>query len=185
MMKRYLIGIMMVVLVAMTAAADNPLRMKSGSLRLLKNSGESIYCEIDFSKTKANKKSLNEYLEDDYGSSREEFDSKIPTMEEWFSDRWDDDIKKGPRYTTNPDAPYKMVVQVKNLQLGPRSGYGGASISGYVNFYKKGESTPFAEVEILKLEGTQLRIPLPGYPGMIQIFNDLAEYLCDLIKHSK
>ena len=184
-MKRYLLGIIMVALVAMAAAADNPLRLKSGSLRPLKNSGESIYCEIDFSKTKANKKSLNEYLEDDYDSSREVFDSKIPTMEEWFSDRWDDDIKKGPRYTTNPDAPYKMVIQVKTLQLGPKSGFGGASISGYVNFYKKGEADPFAVVEILKLEGTQFRVAIPGYPGMIQIFNDLAEYLCDLIKHSK
>lgn len=185
MAKRCLIGILMVVLVAMTAAAANPLRMKSGSLHILKNSGGSIYCKIDFSKTKSNKKSLDEYLEDDYGSSREVFDSKIPTMEEWFSDRWDDDIKKGPRYTTEPDAPYRMEIMVKNLQLGSRSGFGGASISGYVNFYKKGEDTPFAVVEMLNLEGTQLRIPLPGYSGMFQIFNDLAEYLCKLIKQSK
>lgn len=184
-MKRYITMLMMVGLVFMTVAANNPLRIKSGSLRPLKACRESIYCEIDFSKTKANKKSLDEYLEDDYGSSREVFDSKIPTMEEWFSDRWDDDIKKGPRYTTNPNAPYKMIILVKNLQLGPKSGFGGASISGYVNFYRNGEEMPFAEVEVLKLHGTQFKVPISGYPGMFQIFNDLAEYLCDLIKNSK
>lgn len=183
-MKRYLTTFLMVGLVIMTAAAGNPLRIKSGSLRPLKASGESIYCEIDFSKTKANKKPLDEYLEEDYGSSRDVFNSKIPSMEEWFSDRWDDDIKKGPRYTTNPEAPYNMVIIVKTLQLGPKSGFGGASISGYVNFYRNGEDEPFAEVEMLKLEGTQFKIPIAGYPGMLQIFNDLAEYLCDLIRHS-
>ena len=185
MMKRYIFSLLMITLAVLTAAASNPLRVTSGSLRQLKNSGQSIYCEIDFSKTKGNKKPLNEYLTEDYDSSREVFDSHVPTMEEWFSDRWDDDIKKGPRYSTDPDAPYKMIISVKNLQLGPKSGYGGASMSGYVYFYKNGEDTPFAEVEILKLTGTQFKVPLPSYPGLIQAFNDLAEYLCDLIKHSK
>lgn len=185
MMKRLFVVMVLAALVVGSASADNPLRLKSGSLRPLKNSGESICCVIDFSQTKGNKKPLDQYLVEDYDSSRKVFDSHVPTMEEWFADRWDDDIKRGPRYTDNPDAPYKMSIVVKTLQLGPKSGYGGASISGYVNFYRQGEETPFAEVEILKLEGTQFKVPLPSYPGLIQAFNDLAEYLCDLIKHSK
>ena len=184
-MKKLLISLMMACTVVLTVMAANPLRMKSGSLRPLRNSGQTICCEIDFSKTKANKKTLDEYLVDDYGSSRESFDKRIATMEEWFSDRWDDEINKGPRYTKNPNAPFKMIIEIKTLQLGTKSGAGGASISGYVYFYSQGEETPFAEVEILKLQGTQFKTPVPGYNGMYQTFNDLAEYLCDLIKHSK
>ena len=184
-MKKFLISVMMVSLAALTVLADNPLRVKSGSLRPLKDCGQTIYCEIDFSNTKANKKTLDEYLKEDYGSSRELFDKRTTTMEEWFSDRWNDDIKKGPRYTQNPDAPYKMKIVVKTLQLGSKSGAGGASISGYVYFYRKSEDTPFAEVEILKLQGTQFKAPISGYQGMYQIINDLAEYLCDLVKHAK
>ena len=184
-MKRYLIGLMMVVMVVMTAAADNPLRVKSGSLKPLKDAGQTISCTFDFTKTNANQKPLNEYLADDYGSSRRDFDSEVPTMVQWFAERWDDDIKKGPKYTKNADAPFHMVVEVRTLQLGSRNGLGASSFSGYVNFYRKGEAEPFAVVEVLKQQGTQFGTPLPGYLGLNQAFSDLAEFLCKLIKRAK
>ncbi len=169
------------VIIAFSALAENPLHLKSGSLRELKRCGKSISCHFDFSGTRANRKSLNEYLVNDYQSSRKEFDNNVPTMIKWFSDRWDDDIDDGPRYTSNPNAPYHMEVVIRTLQLGTKSRFGGSSISGYVYFYYNGDEIPFAEVEILKLEGTQFKVPLPGYEGLYQVFNDLAEYLCDLI----
>lgn len=175
---------MAVLLVATFAAAENPLRLKSGSLRPLKHSGKTICCEYDFSRTKANRKTLDEFLVNDMESSRAVFDEQVPTMQKWFSDRWDDDIDNGPKYTTREDAPYRMVILVKTLQMGSKSGQGGSSISGYVNFYRQGEEDPFAVVEVLKLEGTQFKVPVPGYIGLYQVFNDLAEYLCDLISHS-
>lgn len=175
----------MVTLVAMTAAADNPLRMKSGSLTPLKNAGQTISCTIDFSKTKGNRKPLDEYLSEDYGSSRRDFNDQVSTMKKWFTDRWNDDIKKGPKYTASEDAPFSMVIEVKTLQLGSRNGQGGASFSGYVYFYNKGEAEPFAVVEVLKQQGTQFAEPLPGYWGLNQAFNDLAENLCNLIRRAK
>lgn len=184
-MKRYLIGLMMVALVAMTAAADNPLRLKAGSLKPLKDAGQTISCTIDFSKTKGNRKPLDQYLTEDYGSSRRDFNEQVPTMEKWFTDRWNDDIKKGPKYTKSEDAPFSMVIEVKTLQLGTRNGLGAASFSGYVYFFRKGETEPFAEVEVLKQQGTQFAEPLPGYLGLYQAFNDLAENLCNLIRRAK
>ena len=176
---------MMVVMVVMTAAADNPLRLKAGSLKPLKDAGQTISCTIDFSKTKGNRKPLDQYLTEDYGSSRRDFNEQVPTMEKWFTDRWNDDIKKGPKYTKNADAPFHMVVEVRTLQLGSRNGLGASSFSGYVNFYRKGEAEPFAVVEVLKQQGTQFGTPLPGYLGLNQAFSDLAEFLCKLIKRAK
>ena len=184
-MKRFFWGFVMMVLVVMTATADNPLRLKSGSLKPLKDAGQTISCTIDFSKTQGNQKPLNAYLVNDFGSSRKEFDSQVPNMEQRFSERWNKDIKKGPKYTTSNDAPFHMVIQVNNLQLGSRNGLGGASFSGYVFFYRKGEAEPFAQVEVLKQQGTKYLDPQPGYLGLHQAFNDLAEFLCKLIKKAK
>ena len=165
--------------------AGNPLRLMEGSLLTLKNSGGTIRCELDFSKTKANRKPLAEYLKDDFGSDIETFRQQEPDMLKWFTDRWDDDIEKGPKVSTSKDAEYTVKVIVKNLQMGSKSGFGGASISGYAEFYRKGETAPFAKVEILKMNGTIMGGAMFGYHGLKQCFNDLAEYLCDLVYHSK
>ncbi len=69
--------------------------------------------------------------------------------------------------------------------MGSKTGWGGSSISGYAEFYRKGETEPFAVVEILKMNGTIMGAAVMGYPGLKQCFSDLAEYLCDLVYHSK
>lgn len=165
-------------------AGNNPLRLKSGSLAPLKDAGGKIYCEFDFSQCRANRKPLQQYLEEDYGTSMAEFNREVPVMKEWFMERWDDDIEKGPKVTEDSVAPLKMKIRVLNLQMGAKSGAAGASISGYAEFYKQGEEEPFAVIEMLKIWGTQMMTPMPGYLGLRQAFNDAAEYICDLIyKH--
>lgn len=166
-----------------TSAKDNPLRLKSGSLAPLKGKGGSIVFVFDLSKTRGNRKPLEQHLREDFGTSIQEFKSKEPDMRKWFADRWNDDIEDGPKFTTDEQAPFVAKVFIRNLQMGARSGYGGASISGYAEFYRQGEAEPFAVVEILKLAGTQMGTPIAGYLGLQQVFNDLAEYLCDLIFH--
>lgn len=166
-------------------AKNNPLRLQEGSLTSLKNCGGLITCKFDFSKTKSNKKSLKEYIEEDTKMSFESFKRTEPEMLTWFMERWDDDIEEGPKATTSDDAQFKVDIIIKNLTLGSNSGYGAASISGKALFYKKGENEPFAVVEILKMNGTMVGAGVPGYIGLKQSFNDLAEYLCDLIYHSK
>lgn len=164
--------------------ASNPLRLKDGSLSPLKSTGGTICCVLDFTKTKANRKPLAQYLTEDFDSNIEAFQKYEPEMLQWFMERWDDDIEEGPRAVTSEDAKFTAKIIVKTLQMGAKSGYGGASISGYAEFYKKDESEPFAVVEILKMNGTQMGGAMYGYVGLKQIFSDLAEYLCDLIYHN-
>lgn len=183
-MKRLFSLLLVLILgVGAACAASNPLRLKSGSLAPLKSTGGTIYCNIDFSKTRANRKPLEEYLTQDFGSSMEAFQRYEPEMLQWFMDRWDDDIEEGPKATTSKDAKFQCKVVVKTLQMGAKTGFGGSSISGYAEFYKSGEEEPFAIVEILKMNGTVMGGAMYGYPGLKQVFNDLAEYLCDLIYH--
>lgn len=164
-------------------AATNPLRLKDGSLSPLKASGGNIECIIDFSKTKGNRKPLEQYVTEDFGGDMETFRRYEPEMLQWFMERWDDDIEEGPKATTSQDAKFKVKIVVKTLQMGAKSGYGGASISGYAEFYKAENEEPFAIVEILKMNGTQMGGAMFGYVGLKQIFSDLAEYICDLIYH--
>lgn len=164
-------------------AADNPLRLKSGTLAPLKASGGKILCSIDFNKTKGNRKPLAQYLAEDFDSNVETFKRYEPEMLEWFCDRWDDDIEGGPRAVKTGEANFRLNIIVKTLQMGAKSGYGGASISGYAEFYRLGEDEPFATVEILKMNGTVMGGAMYGYVGLKQIFSDLGEYLCDLIYH--
>jgi len=182
-MKRLMIMVMMTMIMVAASAKTNPLRLQSGTLTPLKGKGGSIVCEFDFSRTRGNRKPLEQHLSEDFDSSIEEFNSKIPSFWKWFSDRWNDDIEEGPHITKDNRAPLVMKLIIKNLQMGAKSGYGGVSISGYAQFYREGETVPFAVVEILKLTGTQMGISIAGYPGLQQAFNDLAEYLCDLIYH--
>lgn len=163
------------------SAVTNPLRLKSGSLAPLKITGGTICCVFDFSECETNDKPLELYLTEDYGTSIEMFNRELPDMKRWFMERWDDDIEKGPRATENNDAPFLLKFRVLTLQMGSKSGSSGASISGYAEFYRQGEEQPFAVVEMLKIWGTQMRVPVAGYIGLRQCFNDAAEYLCDLI----
>ncbi|MGN0236684.1 MAG: hypothetical protein ACI4AK_01125 [Lepagella sp.] len=172
--------------VSLAYAGDNPLRLKSGTLAPLKNQGGTISVTLDFSKTKGNRKPLEEYITQDFGSSMEAFHRYEPEMLEWFVDRWNDDIEEGPRAVRSGETSYQLKVVTKTLQIGSRSGYGGgSSISGYALFYRTGEQEPFAEVEILKMYGTFMGGAMMGLPGLKQVYNDLAEYLCDLIYHYK
>lgn len=185
MIRKILISIVIIFFGCSVAfAASNPLRMKSGSLSPLKMIGGTICCSIDFSRTKANRKPLEEYITQDFGSNMGVFHRYEPEMLQWFMERWDDDIEDGPRATTYENAQFKVVVVVKTLQLGAKSGWGGASISGYAEFYRGDDETPFAVVEILKMNGTQMGGAVYGYLGLKQVFSDLAEYLCDLVYHS-
>ena len=185
-MKKFIILLCALVLGIATAfAGDNPLRLKSGTLAPLKEPGGTICCVLDFSRTKAHRKPLEQYITEDYGSDMETFRRYQPEMLQWFMDRWDDDIEKGPRTTTDDDAKFSVTIIVKTLQMGAKSGSGGSSISGYAEFYKKGEEEPFAVVEILKMNGTIMNGAMPGFVGLKQTFSDLGEYLCDLIYHYK
>lgn len=184
-MKKLILILFTVILTSMTAlAGTNPLRLKSGSLSPLKSTGGTILCTLDFSKTKANRKPLEQYLTEDFDSNIETFKKYEPEMLEWFCERWDDDIEEGPRTIKSEDSKLQLKIVVKTLQMGAKSGYGGASISGYAEFYKTGEEEPFAVVEILKMNGTQMGGAMYGYVGLKQIFSDLGEYLCDLIYHN-
>jgi len=183
-MGKYLISVLAVVLGCMTTmAGTNPLRLKSGSLSPLKTTGGTISCSIDFSKTKGNRKPLEQYIIEDFGSDMETFRRYEPEMLEWFCDRWDDDIEEGPQAVKSDDSIFQLRIVVKTLQMGAKSGWGGASISGYAEFYRTGEEEPFAIVEILKMNGTQMGGAMFGYVGLKQVFSDLGEYLCDLIYH--
>lgn len=185
-MKRFLSGILCLFLgVSMLSAGTNPLKLKSGSLLPLKEKGGKICCEIDFSKTKGNRKPLEEYITSDFGSDMETFNRYVPEMLQWFMERWNDDIEDGPRTIKSGDSKFQLKIVVKTLQMGSKSGWGGSSISGYAEIYKTGETEPFAVVEILKMNGTVMGGAMFGYPGLKQVFSDLAEYLCDLIYHSK
>lgn len=184
-MKKILILLLTIVFsIGGVFAASNPLRLKSGVLSPLKTTGGTICCAIDFSKTKANRKPLEVYITQDFDSDMETFHRYEPEMLQWFMERWDDDIEEGPRATTSEDAKFKVKIVVKTLQMGAKSGWGGASISGYAEFYKSGDEEPFAVVEILKMNGTQMGGAMYGYVGLKQVFSDLAEYLCDLIYHN-
>lgn len=184
-MKKLTITLLVAVFACMTAmAGSNPLRLMSGSLSPLKGKGGRISVVMDFSKTKANRKPFEQYLVEDFGSDMETFERYKPEMYKWFCDRWDDDIEEGPKVTRSDDAPMEVKIIVKTMQLGSKSGFGGSSISGYAEFYKKGETEPFAKVEILKMNGTQFGGAMFGFPGLKQVFNDLAEHLCDLIYHN-
>lgn len=165
------------------SAASNPLRLKAGTLSPLKEVGGNIYCKIDFSKTKGNRKPLEEYIVNDFDSNMETFHRYEPEMLQWFMERWNDDIEEGPRATTSDTSKFTVKIIVKTLQMGAKTGWGGASISGYAEFYRSGEEEPFASVEILKMNGTQMGGAMYGYVGLKQVFSDLAEYLCDLIYH--
>lgn len=185
-MKKSLILILAIVFsCGLAVAKDNPLRLKSGSLTPLKGKGGSIHCVIDFSKTRANRKPLEQYILEDFYGDMDTFHRYEPEMLQWFSERWDDDIEKGPKTTTSENADFQLKIIIKTLQMGSKSGSGGSSISGYAEFYKTGETEPFAVVEILKMNGTIMGSPVPSYPGLKQCLSDLAEYLCDLIYHSK
>lgn len=185
-MKRFTLIVLAIVLgFGIAMAKHNPLRLQSGSLAPLKGKGGTIHCILDFSKTKGNRKPLEQYITEDFYGGMETFLRYKPEMIQWFCERWDDDIEKGPKTTGSEQADFQLVIIIKNLQMGAKSGYGGASISGYAHFYKTGETDPFAVVEILKMNGTMLGAPVPSYPGLKHCFNDLAEYLCDLIYHSK
>lgn len=174
----------MVMMMAVAAQAKtNPLRVKSGTLKPLKSGGGTIEVVFDFSKTRGNRKPLEQHLQEDFNSSMEEFRENEPEMRKWFCERWNDDIEKGPKIGQGDGTTYQMTIVIKNLQMGAISGYGGASISGYAEVFRRGESEPFAVIEILKLSGTQLGTAIAGYPGLHQAFNDLAEYMCDLIYH--
>lgn len=164
-------------------AKDNPLRLKSGSLSPLKETGGLISCSLNFSKTKANRKPLEIYLKDDFDSNIETFHRYEPEMLQWFMERWDDDIEEGPQATSSENGKFKLNIIVKTLQMGAKTGWGGSSISGYAEFYRNNDSEPFAIVEILKINGTVMGEALYGYLGLKQVFSDLAEYLCDLIYH--
>lgn len=182
-----IITIFAIIALAVSAAyaGSNPLRMKSGSLRELKSASGTITCSMDFSRTKGNRKPLEQYITEDYGSSMDVFERYQPEMLEWFIERWNDDIEEGPKGVEVPGSNYELRIVVKNLNLGAKTGWGGASISGYADFYRKGEEEPFAQVEILKMNGTVMGGAVPGFPGLKQVFSDLAEYLCDLVYHSK
>ena len=181
---RPLLLLMAITLSIPVFAGNNPLRLKSGSLTPLKDNGGKIFCEIDLSKCRGNRKPFEQHLIEDFDSSIEEFNREFPTIRKWFCERWDDDIEKGPKISTDESAPLRMKIVVKNCQMGAKSGFGGASISGYAEFYHHGEDTPFAVIEILKIFGTQMKAPVAGYLGVKQAFNDLAEYICDLIYHN-
>ncbi len=167
------------------AAKDNPLRVKSGSLVPLKNCGGTIHCTIDFSKARANRKPLEQYILEDFYGDMDTFRRYEPEMLQWFSEKWDEDIENGPKTTVSENADFRLNVRIRTLQMGSKYGSGGSSISGYADFYKTGETEPFAVVEILKMNGTIMGAPIPGYPGLKQCLSDLGEYLCDLIYHSK
>lgn len=182
-MKRLLVLCMLVASVLFADAKSNPLRLKSGTLAPLKTEGRRISCTFDFSQTRANRKPLEQYLVEDYHSTMEDFNRYVPEMHEWFVEKWNDDIEEGPTAVISDNEQLKLVVVVRTLQLGSKSGWGGSSISGYVHFYKDAKEEPFAVVEVLKMNGTQMGGTVAGYYGLKQVFNDLAEYLCDLIYH--
>ncbi|MCM1066640.1 MAG: hypothetical protein NC418_03585 [Muribaculaceae bacterium] len=186
-MKRTLSILVAIIAGALIAmAGSNPFRLKSGSLRELKHSGGTIYVEMDFSKTRANRKPFEQYLTEDFGTTMKVFERYQPEMMRWFCERWDDDIDDGPKAVETDGAPYRLVLVIKTLNLGAKSGMGGgASASGYAEFYRQGESEPFATVEMLKFYGTILGGSVPGFPGLKQTFSDMAEYLCDTIYHNK
>lgn len=185
-MRKFLaLTIILLLGVAGVSAKNNPLRLQSGSLLPLKNASGQICINFDFSKTKGNKKPLQQYLEEDMGQSIEAFNHFKPEMQRWFMERWDDDIENGPRATTSEDANYRLDIIIKNISLGANSGYGAASISGKAEFYREGETEPFAVVEILKMNGTMMGTGMHGYVGLQQAFNDLAEFLCHMIYKSK
>lgn len=182
-MKKSIIVIFLFLISSIVAFADNPLRLKSGTLAPLKTNGGLISCSFDFSKTKTNRKPLKQFIVEDYHSDMETFRRYELEMLEWFCDKWDEDIEEGPRAVTIEGEKLALKVVVKTLQMGTKAGWGGASISGYAEFYEKGSSEPFAIVEILKMNGTQLGGAMSGYVGLKQVFSDLAEHLCDLIYH--
>ncbi len=183
-MKKILF-LIFILLGTINAFAENPLRLKSGTLLPLKSKGGEICCIFDFSKTRANRKPLEQYIVEDMNSDMETFRRYKPEMLQWFCEKWDEEIEDGPHAISEGNAKFRLNVVVRTMQLGTKHGWGGASISGYAEFYNQNETDPFAVVEILKMHGTQFGGAVSGYVGAKQVFNDLAEYLCDLIYHSK
>lgn len=184
-MKKTILTTLLMLFVCLSAAAgDNTTRLQSGTLSPLKGKGGTIHVIMDFSRTRANRKPLEQYITEDYGSDMETFRRYEPEMLEWFCERWNDDIEEGPRVKNSDDAKFTLNIVIKTLQLGTKSGWAGSSISGYAEFYRTGEEEPFAKVEILKSIGTRMGSPIPGFPGLKQVFSDLAENLCDLIYHN-
>jgi len=191
-MKRIALFFTILTLVApLVAKADNPLRIKAGSLAALKLGRGAISFDIDLSQTKYKGTPLYDYLEQ-ANVDREYFDDNVPEMERYFAEKWNKKIGKGCKIArSDDDAKYYMVVVVKTLQLGSvasaaLSGMGGASVSGKVLFFDDGEGDePFCEVEVLKQQGTLSGSSVAGIEGLKWVFNDLAENLCDLVKHSK
>lgn len=183
-MRKYAV-ILFILIGGMIASAANPLRLKSGTLSPLKGKGGTVHVTLDFSKTRANRKPLEQYLIEDIGSDMETFHKYEPEMMEWFREKWNDEIEEGPQAISSGESALRLHVRVRTLQMGAKAGGGGSTISGYADFYREGETEPFAVVEILKFNGTMFGGTLHSYVGLKQCFNDLAEYLCDLIYHSK
>lgn len=192
MKKLYLSLLCIVVTFLVSFADDNPVSVMKGSVELLRNPASKLSWEIDYSKAKCAKKPLFEYLEE-IGKSKEEWDAFEPEVKRYFRDKWEKNIdhNDGAKLVDDPNlADLHMVIKVRTFNIGndkahytPGTSYSaGATMSGYVHFFKKGESTPFCVLEILEMYGTYMGATVQGNVGRCWLFNDLAEYICEIIE---
>ena len=135
-MKKLCLLLLLIVFSGIAATAkDNPLRLKSGSLSTLKNSGGEIECVIDFSRTKANRKPLEQYITEDYKSDMETFRREVE-----FIHRLGFDGKSiiNPRqievvnevFTPSPKAIEKALTIIAAIKEAEKKGSGVIAVNG-------------------------------------------------------
>lgn len=200
-MKKFFMILLVAVVpfISVCGKSNNPVRLFKGTLAALKDVNAKGFVEIDYSKTKIEGKPLVQWL-DSVGMSMKQFQANDSERIRYFSEKWEDDMKRGMSLTSNRDeADYIVRIRIRKFNYGMdaaggRSGSswnwsgvqgGGASISGYVDIVKKDSESLECTLEVLEMNGTIMGTVYRGEHGILRIFNDLGEDICKVVNKAK
>jgi len=165
--------------------AGNPVSVKSGSISVLKTPSKALL-EVDYSAAKVGKETLDEYLKRRGDDFVRDWPRDKETAIQYFKARFDKKSKGMKLTTDESSASYKIVIRVKNLDMGNASGIftpfasakaGGVIMTGTIDIIDLATNKVVCVLNVDEVKGEGF-VSETVRLGMM--YNELATMICKL-----
>jgi len=163
--------------------AQNPLKVVSGDISVLKSSSTASY-EFDYSATKVGKQTLNEYLKSKGDDYVRDWPAARDKAEEQFIFQFNRLNKKKLQLKSVDNVDYKMKIHIKSIDMGND---GGVFVSSYAPKTVGGAVlTGTIDVIDMKTKGVVLSLDMGEVKGehsltvkyrILLVYDVMARYL--------
>ncbi len=162
-MKKVLLSCVLLLSTLLTFAGDE-VKLVAGSVKDLRDAEATIEFAVDYSETKVEEKSLNEYLRSRGADFVKDWPANSKDAREFFVVRYNKKNKKFAQISESDaaKAKYKMVLHVKTMDTGNGGGMfipmasskaGGVIVNGSVDVAEKATGRPVCKFALKDAKG--------------------------------